>query len=183
MKMILFLVGALAVFTVFATLVVKKKAAATSGDAPWPFYAKKPLTHPEQVLYHRLVAALPDHIVLAQVQLSRALGVKKGFNFQEWNNRINRMSYDFLVCAKDSTVLAAIELDDKSHDTAARAATDAKKDRASAAAGIRLIRWRVKALPDDAAIRQPIEEPAGRANLPLAAAHATAAVSAAPATS
>ena len=133
MKTILFLLGTVAALTVFATIVLKKRAAATSSDAPWPFYAKKPLTNPEQVLYHRLVAALPNHIVLAQVQLSRALGVKKGFNFHEWNNRINRMSYDFLVCAKDSTVLAAIELDDKSHDTVARAAADAKKDRASEA--------------------------------------------------
>ena len=58
---------------------------------------------------------------------TRAFGVKKGFNFHEWNNRINRMSYDFLVCAKDSTVLVAIELDDKTHDTVARAAADARR--------------------------------------------------------
>src|SRR4051812_4207647 len=55
---------------------------------------------PEQVLYHRLVAALPGEIVLAQVQLSRVLGVKKGFNFNAWHNRINRLSYDFVVCGK-----------------------------------------------------------------------------------
>jgi hypothetical protein len=84
--------------------------------------------------------ALPDHIVLAQVQVSRVLGVKKGSNFNEWNNRINRMSYDFVVCAKDSTVLAAIELDDNSHETSRRAATDEKKNRATADAGLRLIR-------------------------------------------
>ena len=70
------------------------------GTSPWPFYVKKPLSQPEQVLYHRLVKALPDHIVLAQVQVSRVLGVKKGFSFNEWNNRINRMSYDFVVCSK-----------------------------------------------------------------------------------
>jgi hypothetical protein len=102
------------------------------------------------------VKALPEHIVLAQVQLSRALGVKKGFNFHQWNNRINRMSYDFLVCASDSTVLAAIELDDRSHESSARIAADAKKERASAAAGIPLIRWNVKALPNDATIRSAV---------------------------
>ena len=73
------------------------------GIGPWPFYIKKPLTQPEQVLYHWLVKALPEHIVLAQVQVSRVLGVKKGSNFNEWNNRINRLSYDFVVCGKDST--------------------------------------------------------------------------------
>ena len=60
---------------------------------------------PDQVLYHRLVKALPEHIVLAQVQVSRVLGVKKGFDFRAWNNRINRLSYDFVVCAKDASVV------------------------------------------------------------------------------
>jgi Protein of unknown function (DUF2726) len=63
------------------------------------------------------------------------------------------MSYDFVVCSKDSTVLAAVELDDKSHDSNNRAATDQKKNKASADAGLRLIRWHVKALPDEGAIQ------------------------------
>ena len=124
----------------------------------WPFYAKRPLSQPEQVLYHRLVQALPDRIVLAQVQVSRVLGVKKGFNFYEWNNRIDRMSYDFVVCAKDSSVLAVIELDDKSHGSESRQKADARKDRATSAAGIRMIRWNVKALPDQDVIREAFLE-------------------------
>ncbi|WP_416244128.1 DUF2726 domain-containing protein [Azospira sp. APE16] len=124
------------------------------GAEAWPFYAKKPLSQPEQVLYHRLVAALPECMVLAQVQLSRVLGVKKGFRFHEWNNRINRMSLDFLVCLKDSSIVAAIELDDKSHERAARMEADAKKEKALAAAGITLVRWHVSAMPDEATIRK-----------------------------
>ncbi len=147
---LLLLVALLAVVALF---VLKKRGAQGSAEGPWPFYAKRPLSAPEQVLYHRLVAALPEHIVLAQVQVSRVLGVKKGFNHHEWNNRINRLSYDFVVCGKDSTVLAAIELDDKTHDAASRAETDKKKDKASLAADVRLIRWHVKSMPDDAAIR------------------------------
>jgi hypothetical protein len=138
---------------VVALIVVKKRIRLVAADSPWPFYAKRLLSQPEQVLYHRLVSCLPDHIVLAQVQVSRILGVRKGFNFHEWNNRINRMSYDFVVCTKDSTVVAAIELDDKSHDSTSRAAADMKKDKATSSAGVRLIRWNVKALPDQAAIQ------------------------------
>ena len=130
------------------------------GSGPWPFYVKKPLTQPEQVLYHRLVKALPDHIVLAQVQVSRVLGVKKGSNFNEWNNRINRLSYDFVVCGKDSTVLAAIELDDKTHESSRRSAADEKKNKAAADAGLRLIRWNVKALPDESAIQAQLRSAA-----------------------
>ncbi len=153
MKVVALVLVALVVFAV-AFLVLKRRASTGANDTPWPFYAKKPLSQPEQVLYHRLVAAMPECIVLAQVQLSRVLGVKKGFSFNEWNNRINRMSLDFLVCLKDSTVVAAIELDDKTHEKASRVEADAKKEKALSAAGIALIRWNVSALPDENAIRQ-----------------------------
>lgn len=147
-------IAALVLFVAIAIFVFTRVLVSSrGGDGPWPFYLKKPLSDPEQVLYHRLVNAMPDCIILAQVQLSRVLGVKKGFRFHEWNNRINRMSLDFLVCLKDSTVVAAIELDDSSHDRASRVASDAKKDKALADAGVVVIRWNVSALPDEAAIR------------------------------
>lgn len=144
----------LLLLAVVVLLVLKKRTSPGADDKPWPFYARKPLTEPEQVLYHRLVAAMPECIVLAQVQLSRVIGVKKGFGFHEWNNRINRMSLDFLVCLKDSTVVAAVELDDSTHERGARIEADAKKERALSSAGIPLIRWQVGALPDQVAIRQ-----------------------------
>ena len=140
--------------------VAKKRGLLSKADSGgWPFYVKKPLTQPEQVLYHRLIRALPEHIVLAQVQVSRVLGVKKGSNFNEWNNRINRMSYDFVVCSKDSTVIAAIELDDKSHESKTRVATDDKKNKATADAGLKLVRWHVRSLPDEAQIRRELDAP------------------------
>ncbi|MEK6805723.1 MAG: DUF2726 domain-containing protein [Pseudomonadota bacterium] len=129
------------------------KAKKGLGGASWPFYSKKPLSSPELILYFRLCNALPDHIVLAQVGLSRILGVKKGNNFGEWFNRINRMSADFVLCSKDSTVVAVIELDDASHKKSDRQAADAKKDKALGSAGIRIVRWQAKFIPDEAAIK------------------------------
>ena len=157
-----FLVFVLLIVATVALLLYLKKQGLLEGKGtgPWPFYVKKPLTQPEQVLYHRLVKALPEHIILAQVQVSRVLGVKKGSNFNEWNNRINSMSYDFVVCGKDSAVLAAIELDDKSHESNRRSATDEKKNKATADAGLRLIRWNVKALPDESSIRAELRSAA-----------------------
>ncbi len=150
-----FVVIAVVVLLLFALFAKKFASAKRESHEPreWPLYAKKPLTQPEQVLYWRLVKALPDHIVLAQVQCSRVLGVKRGFNFNEWNNRINRLSYDFVICKKDGSVLAAIELDDKTHESTKRAETDAKKQRATEAAGLFLVSWNVAAMPDEAAIR------------------------------
>ena len=143
------------VIVVVAALIVvsKAKKGAGTGDAPWPIYAKKPLSSPEQVLYFRLCKALPEHIVLAQVGLGRILGVKKGNNFGEWFNRIDRMSADFVLCSKDLTIVAVIELDDASHQKAERQAADAKKDKALTSAGIRIVRWHVKSIPDETAIK------------------------------
>jgi Protein of unknown function (DUF2726) len=150
-KVILFLVVLAVVAAVAFAFLRRKGSVGDSG--PWPFHARKPLSVPEQILYFRLLEALPEHIVLAQVGLSRVLGVNKGNNFQGWHNRINRMSLDFVVCKKDSTVLAAIELDDASHEASERKAADAKKDRALTAAGVPIIRWQAESLPDIASIR------------------------------
>ncbi|MDP1614479.1 MAG: DUF2726 domain-containing protein [Methylococcales bacterium] len=127
---------------------VKKK------ETKWPFYAKKPLSTPEQVLFFRLTEALPENIVLAQVQLSRLMGVKKGYNFHEWNNRINRMSADFVICEKDSKIKAVIELDDSTHEQKNRKIADQKKDSALNAAGIKIIRWNVKEIPNKEEIKR-----------------------------
>jgi len=89
----LLLIVIVAAIVVFAVLKAKAQGGGV-GDEAWPFYAKKPLSQPEQILYFRLIQALPEHIILAQVQLSRLLGVKKGNNYQAWSNRVNRMSAD-----------------------------------------------------------------------------------------
>ena len=67
------------------------------------------------------------------------------------------MSADFVVCSKDSTVLAVIELDDASHETDRQKARDAKKDRALNSAGIRLLRWSVRDIPNDEAIKAALQ--------------------------
>ena len=152
MDSIILLLGVfVAVMLVFAFLKIKAQNGVST--EVWPFYAKKPLSHPEQVLYFLLVQALPDHIILAQVQLSRLLGVKKGSNYQAWSNRINRMSVDYVVCNKDSSIVAVIELDDATHERKDRQTADAKKDKALAAAAVRIVRWQVKAIPNMATIQ------------------------------
>lgn len=147
----------LIIFAIVVFFVLKLKTKSGKDDKDWPFYSKKLLSQPEQILYFRLTNALPDYIVLAQVQLSRFLGVKKGNNIQAWYNRINRMSADFLVCNKDSSIIAAIELDDSSHQKSSRQIADAKKDKAIGSAGIPIIRWQTNTLPDEAAIKTTIQ--------------------------
>lgn len=161
MGLIFFLLIAVIAVIVIAIIVVQKaKVKGSTNDKAWPFYAKKPMSPPEQVLYFRLVQALPEHIILSQVQLSRLLGVKKGNNNQSWYNRINRMSADFVVCRKDSSIVAVIELDDATHKRSDRQVADSKKDKALASAEVRIVRWQAKSIPDIATIKATFMPPA-----------------------
>jgi hypothetical protein len=160
MEIVLLLIAAAAIIIAAAVYFRKSDTSSSTMGAgdneAWPFFLRRPLSRPEQVLYFRLRNALPEHIVLAQVQLSRFLGVKRGHNFYAWNNRIDRLSADFLICSKDSSVVVAIELDDKSHEFEPRQRIDAKTEKALTSAGVRLSRWRTVSLPDEAAIRQEV---------------------------
>ena len=96
----------------------------------------------------RLRQALPEYLIFSQVQLSRIIDVAPEAEHQSWLNRIKRMSVDFVVCAPDGAkILAAIELDDRSHEKAERIQADAKKDKALRSAGVPIIRWPVKGMP------------------------------------
>lgn len=132
------------VLALLATIKLKQdKAKAGSDDQPWPYQARRIMTDREQVLYHRLREALPDCLIFTQVQLSQVISVKyRTKNPQAWLNKVSQKSLDFVVCQPDSSVLAVIELDDKSHNNAKQASRDADKSKALKDAGVRLIRVR-----------------------------------------
>jgi hypothetical protein len=124
-----------------------------NANEPWPFYAKRPLISPEQVLHQRLVTALPGYIVLARVPVSAVLGIKRGHNAQTWTRRIRHLQYDFVVFSKDATELVVIELEDGVRSEKEYASIDQIKARASTEAGVRLLRWQARALPEHAEIQ------------------------------
>lgn len=55
----IFLLLVLVVVVIAALAFLKAKSQGGSGSEVWPFYAKKPLSQPEQILYFRLIDALP----------------------------------------------------------------------------------------------------------------------------
>ncbi len=140
-----------------AMLYVKSKQGKSTTNLP-KFFPKNPLSDPEQVLFHRLEAALPKHIVLAQVQLTQFISIKRGPLYKSWFNKISQKNVDFLVCAHDFSITAAIELDDRSHDSVKRKLDDTNKTTAINAAGIELVRWRVNALPSIEEIQARFDE-------------------------
>jgi hypothetical protein len=153
-----------ALFLLRSKLIPEREERGTRG-----LYAKRPLSTPEQILYFRLREALPERIVLAQVSLSRILGVENGLESRAWRNKISQKSADFVVCRRDATVVAVIELDDASHERGDRRAADATKEQALSAAGIPLIRWMATALPDGSAITAavPADSKPGSASEPV----------------
>lgn len=116
----------------------------------WPVFPKKVLTPVEQQLYQRLTRAYPDRIVMAQVSFSQIIGVKKGHNFKAIWNRYNRLTADFVLCNKDFSIAAVLELDDRSHDHPSRQDADRRKGAVCEAAGIPLHRLNVNPLPNEA---------------------------------
>lgn len=127
-----------------------------SGSKRFLYSPTKVMSKAEQILYFRLKDALPDHIVLAQVALSRVITPRKGQNALAAFRSISQKSLDFVVCHKDGSVLAAIELDDDSHKRQNRIKADAAKDSALESAGVKLVRWHVRSIPDEAEIKAMI---------------------------
>lgn len=151
------------VVAIIAGLAKRKRpgTARADVDGPWPFALRPTLLGAaEQVMLHRLREALPDKLIFAQVSLSRLLAVTTRTAEKSWFNRIAQKSIDFVVCRPDTRPIVAIELDDSSHDSARSAARDAVKDRACAAAGLPILRWRVKSMPSVAEISAAIREAA-----------------------
>jgi hypothetical protein len=139
----------------------QKKSLYTPLEQPLrPYLSKNPLTPTETMFYHQLVEALPDFIVLAQVQLSSFLEVDSSRvewkDRQRWFNPIAQQSVDYLVCQKDFSIIAAVELDDKSHNGVKSIECDTKKNNNLHAANVPLIRWHAEAMPEAETIRQAV---------------------------
>lgn len=94
-----------------------------------------PLSKNEAAMYHRLLQALPDKVVFAQMSFG-ALLTARG---RATRNRFDRKIADFVVCDKALQVLAIIELDDGSHR--GKEGRDAARDKLLKDAGYRVIRY------------------------------------------
>jgi hypothetical protein len=147
----------LVLFTLAVVIALARRGVFTRGRAGqgehWPVFPKKLLSSVEQTLYQRLIRAFPEHVVLSQVALSQLVGVKKGPHFRAVWNRYNRLVADFVICSRDFSVVAVLELDDRSHDNPARQDADRRKAAICEAAGIPLHRLNVNPLPNEIELR------------------------------
>lgn len=130
-------------------------------DLPiWPFTPMPIMTDTEVIFFQKLQKAVPEYLIFGQVQLSRIIEPSEdaGSDRSFWFNRICRQSVDYVIVDRDAqTTLLAIELDDWTHNSAARVKADEKKDKALASAGIPILRFHAERMPSVDIIRHDIE--------------------------
>lgn len=156
-----FLIVGLLLAAAILFLIFRPKTKKIKGDdmPVWPFEPMPLMTDSEVLFYKKLKMALPEFHLFGQVQLSRMIEPTEEVadERQFWFNRVCRQSVDYVLVDEDlQTVLAAIELDDWTHESKARQKQDAKKDKALASAGIPIIRFHAEKMPSAQMIRHEV---------------------------
>jgi outer membrane biosynthesis protein TonB len=124
---------------------------------------KNPMTKTEMILYFRLIEAIGNQcLILAQIQMASFLKIRSR-NQSEYYKRLNPIlmkSVDFLIIEKSGKTIAAIELQDWTHNREDRKISDKFKRETLKNAGIPLIEFHAEYLPSVEKIKQSIPLPA-----------------------
>jgi len=121
----------LIVVAIVAIVLIKQSQIQDSSSNDYPYEKIETLFSPaERSFMGVLNQAIGEQVqIFGKVRVADVIAPKKGMNRSEWQKAFNKISgkhFDFLVCdKKDLSVLFAIELDDKSHNTKKRQERDA----------------------------------------------------------
>jgi hypothetical protein len=129
----------------------------------WPPQAVRVMTLGERQSFEILRRALPGHVVLAQVPLSRFISVPTRFPYSQWLQRAGRLGVDLLVCDFSSRAVAAVEV--RTSDESARSAKRHQRlVEVLRAAGVTVHEWNEDELPTVAEAREMLFPKAGTAD-------------------
>jgi hypothetical protein len=113
----------------------------------WPPQAVRVMTLGERQAYEVLKRALPGHVILSQVPLSRFISVPTRNPYQLWLQRAGRLAVDLLVCDYSSRAVAAVEV--RTADESKRSAKRHQRlVQVLRAAGVQVLEWDEDDLPD-----------------------------------
>jgi Protein of unknown function (DUF2726) len=119
----------------------------------WPPQAVRVMTLGERQAYEVLKRALPGHVILSQVPLSRFISVPTRNPYQLWLQRAGRLAVDLLVCDYSSRAVAAVEV--RTADESKRSAKRHERlVQVLRAAGVQVLEWNEDDLPDVVDARQ-----------------------------
>jgi hypothetical protein len=135
----------------------------------WPPQAVRVMTLGERQAFEILRRALPGHVILSQVPLSRFISVPTRNPYHLWLQRAGRLAVDLLVCDFSSRAIAAIEV-----RTAEESQRSAKRHQrlieVLRAAGVTVHEWNEDDLPAISAARElfaPKVVAAGKSETPV----------------
>jgi hypothetical protein len=174
--------GRLVVFVILIGVIVlvlrslKPRTRAAPRTPTYPYRKRKSLFSPAE---RSLLGVLDREVagryrVFGKVRLADVLAVDSGVSSgdrQAAHNSIRQKHVDFVLCTlSDLTIVAVIELDDKSHQRPDRQARDAFLAAACSAAGLKLIRFPVKSAYSASEVNEALGElgqsPGGALRLP-----------------
>jgi Protein of unknown function (DUF2726) len=130
---------------------VERTRSGAAGDTliAWPPEAARLMNDVEQEAYTLLRAALPNHLILAHVPVSRFVRVPTRQSYAEWMRRIGHTCVDLLVCDSNTKVLAVVDIRRHSEliDSERQQRRRERLHRVLTASGITVQVWREGALP------------------------------------
>jgi hypothetical protein len=113
----------------------------------WPPQAVRVMTLGERQAFEVLKRALPGHLILSQVPLSRFISVPTRNPYQLWLQRAGRLAVDLLVCDYSSRAVAAVEV--RTADESKRSAKRHQRlVEVLRAAGVQVLEWDEDNLPE-----------------------------------
>jgi hypothetical protein len=133
--------------------------------AGWPPEVARVLTIDERQAFDVLRRAMPTHLVLAQVPLSRFIRVPLRRSYSEWLQRVGGLSADLLLCDAGSRVIAVVDIRAVVESERARRRHE-RMARVLRQAGVAVVTWREGELPDISDARsmlQAVLQPGGTA--------------------
>lgn len=119
----------------------------------WPPQAVRVLSLPERQAYNVLRKAVPGHLVLAQVPLSRFISVPTGRSYGQWLHRVGRLTVDLVICDFSSRPIAVVEVRSDAETERSRQRHE-RVAQLLKTAGVEVHVWRESALPSVTEARQ-----------------------------
>lgn len=151
------------VIVVFLLLAIAAVVIKNSAGKGYSYHKRGSLFTPaERSFLSVLDQAVSDQYrVFGKVRVADILNPAKGMSRKNWQvafNKISSKHFDYILCSKETLgVIAAIELDDKSHLSARAKKRDVLLESACDSAGLPLIRFQAKSGYQVQFIRTQIE--------------------------
>jgi len=114
----------------------------------WNLNARPLFSTDERALFKELRHALPNHIVLAKLNLLRFCQSADEFEARQWYDRLHTLHVSFAVCTPNGTVVSVIDIETPGRKTSAR--SQRMKEAVLEACRVRYVRCRPGQWPHQA---------------------------------